>query len=58
MEGQLRAALDARHSLDTLILARTDAMAVEGFDAALERAERYLACGVDAFIEAVRSPSK
>jgi hypothetical protein len=59
MEGKLRAALDARHSADTLILARTDAVAVEGFDAALERAERYLACGVDAlFIEAVRTPEQ
>ncbi len=56
MEGKLRAALDARHSDHTLILARTDAVAVEGLDAALERAERYLACGVDAlFIEALRS---
>jgi len=56
MEGKLRAALDARHSDKTLILARTDAVAVEGLDAALERAERYLACGVDAlFIEALRS---
>jgi 2-methylisocitrate lyase-like PEP mutase family enzyme len=59
MEGKLRAALDARQSSDTLILARTDAVAVEGFDAALERAERYLACGVDAlFIEAVRTPEQ
>ena len=42
-----------------LILARTDAVAVEGLDAALERAERYLACGVDAlFIEALRSPQQ
>jgi 2-methylisocitrate lyase-like PEP mutase family enzyme len=57
MCGKLRAALDARRSRDTLILARTDALAVEGFDAALERAEAYLACGVDAlFIEALRSP--
>lgn len=57
MEGKLRAALDARHSSNTLILARTDAVAVEGFEAALHRAERYLACGVDAlFIEAVRTP--
>ena len=56
MEGKLKAALDARHSDNTLILARTDAVAVEGLDAALERAERYLACGVDAlFIEALRS---
>lgn len=59
MEGKLRAALDARHSSNTLILARTDAVAVEGFEAALERAERYLACGVDAlFIEAVRTPEQ
>ena len=59
MEGKLRAAIDARHSSNTLILARTDAVAVEGFDAALERAERYLACGVDAlFIEAVRTPEQ
>jgi 2-methylisocitrate lyase-like PEP mutase family enzyme len=57
MQGKLRAALDARRSTDTLILARTDALAVEGLDAALERAERYLECGVDAlFIEALRSP--
>ena len=59
MTGKLRAALDARHSTNTLILARTDAVAVEGLDAALERAERYLACGVDAlFIEALRSPEQ
>jgi 2-methylisocitrate lyase-like PEP mutase family enzyme len=59
MCGKLRAALDARRSADTLILARTDALAVEGFEAALERAERYLACGVDAlFIEALRSPAQ
>ena len=57
MCGKLKAALDARQSVSTLILARTDAVAVEGLDAALERAEAYLACGVDAlFIEAVRSP--
>jgi 2-methylisocitrate lyase-like PEP mutase family enzyme len=56
MQGKLRAALDARHDKNTLILARTDAVAVEGLDAALERAERYLECGVDAlFIEALRS---
>lgn len=56
MQGKLRAALDARHSSDTLILARTDAVAVEGVEAALERAQAYLECGVDAlFIEALRS---
>jgi 2-methylisocitrate lyase-like PEP mutase family enzyme len=59
MCGKLRAALDARTSADTLILARTDALAVEGLDAALDRAEAYLACGVDAlFIEALRSSAQ
>lgn len=59
MCGKLRAALDARHSEDTLILARTDALAVEGFEAALDRAEAYLSCGVDAlFIEALRTPEQ
>lgn len=59
MQGKLKAALDARHNSSTLILARTDALAVEGLDAALERAEAYLACGVDAlFIEALRSPEQ
>ncbi|MBY4898770.1 oxaloacetate decarboxylase [Cupriavidus sp. AU9028] len=56
MCGKLKAALDARHSADTLILGRTDAVAVEGLEAAIERAEAYLECGVDAlFIEAVVS---
>ena len=56
MTSKLRAALDARASGDTLILARTDAVAVEGFDRALDRAERYLEAGADAlFIEAVKS---
>jgi 2-methylisocitrate lyase-like PEP mutase family enzyme len=59
MQGKLRAALDARASTDTLILARTDAIAVEGLDRALERAEAYLDCGVDAlFIEALRTPDQ
>jgi 2-methylisocitrate lyase-like PEP mutase family enzyme len=59
MQGKLKAALDARQSSNTLILARTDALAVEGLEAALERAEAYLACGVDAlFIEALRTPEQ
>ena len=59
MCGKLRAALDARHSATTLVLARTDALAVEGLDAALDRAEAYLVCGVDAlFIEALRTPEQ
>ena len=56
MVGKLHAALDARRSADTLIVARTDAVAVEGFEAALERAERYVEAGADVlFVEAVRS---
>ena len=56
MQGKLRAALDARRSAQTLILARTDALALEGLEATLERAEAYLECGVDAlFIEALRT---
>jgi 2-methylisocitrate lyase-like PEP mutase family enzyme len=53
MVGKLKAALDARCSEETLIFARTDALGVNGFEDALERAEQYLATGVDAiFIEA------
>jgi len=56
MAGKVRAALDARRSPDTVIIARTDALAIEGLDAALDRAERYLEAGADVlFIEAVRT---
>ena len=59
MCGKLKAALDARTSEQTLILARTDALAVEGWDATMARAEAYLECGVDVlFIEALRSPEQ
>jgi 2-methylisocitrate lyase-like PEP mutase family enzyme len=59
MCGKLRAALDARHDARTLVMARTDALAVEGVEAAFERAERYLECGVDAlFVEALRTPEQ
>ena len=59
MVGKLHAAVDARRDAGTLILARTDAVAVEGFEPALERAERYLEAGADAlFIEAVRTPEQ
>ncbi len=59
MQGKLRAALDARRDSNTLILARTDALAVEGFESALERAAAYLECGVHAlFIEALRTPEQ
>jgi 2-methylisocitrate lyase-like PEP mutase family enzyme len=51
MVGKLHAALDARDEM--LIIARCDAIAVEGFDAAIERAERYVEAGADLlFVEA------
>jgi 2-methylisocitrate lyase-like PEP mutase family enzyme len=56
MVGKLKAALDARPNEDVLIIARTDAIAVEGFDAALDRAEAYAQAGADLlFIEAPRN---
>ena len=56
MVGKIKAALDARHNDDTLIIARTDARAVDGFDAALERAASYKEAGADIlFIEAPQS---
>jgi methylisocitrate lyase len=56
MTEKLRAAVRARQDKDFLIVARTDARAVEGFDAALRRAESYLKAGADAiFPEALES---
>ncbi|KAA2312972.1 carboxyvinyl-carboxyphosphonate phosphorylmutase [Pseudooceanicola sediminis] len=56
MVGKIRAAVDARQSSDFQIIARTDAIAVEDFDAALDRAELYVEAGADVlFIEAPRS---
>jgi 2-methylisocitrate lyase-like PEP mutase family enzyme len=56
MAGKVAAMADARQSEDTLIIARTDAIAVEGLSAALERAEQYLESGADIlFIEAPQS---
>ena len=56
MAGKIRAMADARASDDTLIIARTDAIAVEGLEAALDRAEVYIEAGADAlFVEAPRS---
>ena len=53
MSGKIRAALDARTSEETLVIARTDAIAVEGLDAALDRSEAYLEAGADVlFVEA------
>lgn len=56
MAGKVRAAVDARRSEDTLIVARTDAVAVEGMEAALDRARLYAENGADVlFVEAPRS---
>jgi 2-methylisocitrate lyase-like PEP mutase family enzyme len=53
MVSKLKAALDARTDPDLMILARTDARAVEGFEAALDRARAYQEAGADfLFIEA------
>jgi 2-methylisocitrate lyase-like PEP mutase family enzyme len=56
MYGKIRAAVDARQSRETLIIARTDAVAVEGFEHAIERAARYRAAGADMlFVEAPKT---
>jgi len=56
MVGKIKAALDARQSSDTLIIARTDAVAGEGFHRALERAGRYQQAGADMlFVEAPKT---
>jgi 2-methylisocitrate lyase-like PEP mutase family enzyme len=53
MVGKVQAAVDARTSRDLLVIARTDALAVEGFEAAIERAGRYIEAGADVtFVEA------
>ncbi|MHA1553443.1 MAG: isocitrate lyase/PEP mutase family protein [Alphaproteobacteria bacterium] len=56
MVGKIKAALDSRRDSATLIIARTDGIAVEGLDKALERAERYAEAGADIlFVEAPQS---
>jgi 2-methylisocitrate lyase-like PEP mutase family enzyme len=56
MVGKIAAMADVRASDDTLIIARTDAIAVEGFAAAIDRAGAYLEAGADAlFVEAPRT---
>lgn len=55
MVGKIAAMADARRH-DTLIFARTDAIAVEGFEAAMDRAESYVEAGIDVlFVEAPRN---
>lgn len=53
MAGKIRAAVDARRDPDFLVIARSDAIAVEGFEAALARARTYCEAGADMlFVEA------
>jgi methylisocitrate lyase len=55
MVDRVKAAVDARGDDSFLIMARTDAIAVEGMEAAIERAKAYVAAGADAiFPEAIR----
>jgi 2-methylisocitrate lyase-like PEP mutase family enzyme len=59
MAAKIRAATEARANPDFVIIARTDARAVEDFDRALARARRYLEAGADAlFIEALTSEAE
>ena len=56
MEMKLKSALDARRDDEFVIVARTDALTVDGIDAALRRAERYAAIGADViFVEGPRT---
>ncbi len=56
MCGKIKAAVDARHSSDFLIMARTDARAVEGFQAAVDRCHAFEEAGADIiFLEAPES---
>lgn len=56
MAAKIRAAAASRRDPDFVVVARTDARSVEGFDAAVERAKAYLAAGADAiFPEALES---
>ncbi len=55
MCGKIKAALDSRVNSNTLIIARTDAVGVEGFESALNRAQMYYEAGADIlFIEAIQ----
>jgi 2-methylisocitrate lyase-like PEP mutase family enzyme len=56
MVGKIKAALDARRSRETLVIARTDAIAVEDFERAIARAVSYRDAGADIlFVEAPKT---
>jgi carboxyvinyl-carboxyphosphonate phosphorylmutase len=59
MCGKIRAAVDARTDPDFVIIVRTDALAVTGWDDTMRRCEQYIRAGADAlFVEALRSPEE
>jgi len=59
MEAKIKAAADARKDQDLMIIGRTDSAAVQGFDAAIERAQRMAEAGADIlFVEAVESEAQ
>jgi len=59
MVQKLKAARDALHDPDFIVIARTDAIAVEGFSAAIDRASAYVEAGADViFVEAPTSESE
>jgi 2-methylisocitrate lyase-like PEP mutase family enzyme len=59
MAGKIKAAVDARADRETLIIARTDAIAVEGFQPAIDRAKLYAEAGADVlFVEAPGSQAE
>jgi 2-methylisocitrate lyase-like PEP mutase family enzyme len=59
MVQKVRAATDARTDPELVILARTDAIAAAGFEAALDRAAAYIEAGADmTFVEAPRTPDE
>jgi 2-methylisocitrate lyase-like PEP mutase family enzyme len=59
MVAKIKAAADARSNPDLLIVARTDAIATDGFAAAIDRAGAYREAGADVgFVEAPRSPQE
>ncbi len=56
MIAKIKASVDSRHDADFIVIARTDAYSVEGYDAALERAARYIEAGADMiFVEELRT---
>jgi 2-methylisocitrate lyase-like PEP mutase family enzyme len=58
MVNKVKAAVDARCD-GMLVIARTDARAVEGFDSAIDRAGRYIEAGADmTFVEAPQTPEE